>query len=404
MTHSQPKPRTLGQTLSAHSPASLCVLLTLFSLAGCTSGGPCDVHADCRYFEQCLVDTCVPLACESDEHCEEGTFCSDSECVECVADEECGDGVCASGVCNECREDADCGEGLLCDQTFCVTSGSVDCIADEDCPSAAVCRDHLCLPACASSDECDGSCDAGACAACVVDADCGDGRCVGETCRNQCETSADCRPEQACRAQVCTVSCDDEGEVCRQLANELILDFANNIEPPFPLPLPRLADSGCQISGEALVGGSLCDGEAPYQAQRVCDPCLASLGGCRGECVGGDCVCEDTADCPSGRVCDEGVCAPCQTNEQCGCGEYCSHGNCHEGCVDDSSCLEGTQCIEGRCSECGGAVTCPEGLSCYEDGCVEPCTEGDHCSPSGRLSICTTFAPFEESLPLACEG
>lgn len=351
-------------------------------VVGCIStqpAPPCSIDDDCDD-ARCVEGRCAPYDCDAD--------------ADCAAD-----AVCVARTCVDCREDVDCDVGLFCEEGQCLSSGALDCFEDADCPSATICRDRQCLPTCDDGSACpSGECVAGACPGCLEDSDCGDGACVEGSCRHSCEANSDCREEERCIADRCVAPCGVGARTCNLIISRLIGASLEELSPP----LPRVALSGCQISGEALVSG-LCDGSDLLEKPRICDPCLASLGGCLGACEGGDCLCEDSDDCPAGRVCSAGICAPCQLTEECGCGQFCSYGLCRDGCVDDASCGPGLQCLEGRCSECGGGVSCPEGERCYEDGCVAPCVDGELCSSRGRSSLCDTYEPFEELVTRQCD-
>lgn len=368
------------QRNTSRIPHAILVSLILSSCTPSIAPTPCTADSDCDNAE-CVRQVCRPFECESDAECTESSVCNENACV-------------------ECRQDADCELGLLCDGNLCVNTSTFDCLEDADCPSTTLCRDRRCLPSCADTADCRvGDCNDGVCSGCARDSDCGDGVCGTQSCQRSCQQDAECRPDQQCLRERCGAACGGGDVECSGMFTELAIEA---LASDTLLPLPRRAESGCQASGEAFAAGS-CDGPDPYPRPRLCDPCLASLGGCLGTCEGGDCLCEENEDCPGGRVCAEGKCAPCMTTDECACGQFCSYGTCRDACVDDSACAAGFQCIAGQCNECGGGLSCPDGERCYADGCVEPCTTGQNCSAEGRLSICGTFEPFEESLPRQCD-
>ncbi|MFT5357262.1 MAG: hypothetical protein ACI9KE_004496 [Polyangiales bacterium] len=360
--------------------ATRYVWILALVVTGCTASSPrCVLDTDC-VGAMCLDGACVPVECEANADCLDDRVCNER------------------GACVGCFEDAECDAGFSCDRTRCVSSAGVGCFEDEDCPSPTICRARRCVPLCEDGTECSsGVCTDGACDACGADTDCGEGVCEASTCRRSCEADTECRPEQRCLRGRCAAACDGY-DSCWEVLGPILAD---EFDAESLRTLPRYAAAGCQLSGEAFVAG-VCDGADPYEGPRLCDPCLASVGGCLGACEGGDCLCEQTDDCPAGRVCVEGTCAPCQTSDECGCGQFCSYGLCRDACADDSACAPGFQCIQGQCNECGGELSCRVG-GCYQDGCVSPCIDGDDCSPAGRSSVCETFELFDEVRPRECE-
>lgn len=143
------------------------------------------------------------------------------------------------------------------------------------------------------------------------------------------------------------------------------------------------------------------------------------------KCDGFDNDCNGSVDdgdlCPTGQVCDNGVCVP-----KCGGGEFNCPANkaCKPDkgvCVDPAcltvTCPEGSKCVGGTCLDpCSGAI-CPKGQACIAGNCVDPClaitcdssqvcTAGaciDQCQCAG----CATGEQCEASglcTPAACAG
>ncbi len=114
----------------------------------CTPEGACKeclAHADCEdgsVFSGpdatwCSVDgACVE--CEGDAQCDGAEpFCFEQECVECLNNADCGDGLLcnADGACVECVVDAQCGEA----EPICFNHACVECEDDGDCEAGFVC-------------------------------------------------------------------------------------------------------------------------------------------------------------------------------------------------------------------------------------------------------------------------
>jgi len=99
------------------------------------------------------------------------------------------------------------------------------------------------------------------------------------------------------------------------------------------------------------------------------------------KCDGFDNDCNGSVDdgdiCPTGQVCDNGVCVP-----KCGGGEFecppskackTDKGVCVDPACLSVTCPEGSKCVGGTCLDpCAGA-TCPKGQACIAGNCVDPC-------------------------------
>ena len=109
-------------------------------------------YDDGNDYEIFYVDvlTC-DMDCVNDEDCGEGEICIDGDCfveeeIDCVDDEDCVDGICIDGDCVECAEDNDCAEGEICDNNVCVEEPVyVECFEDNDCAEGFTCIDHECV-------------------------------------------------------------------------------------------------------------------------------------------------------------------------------------------------------------------------------------------------------------------
>jgi hypothetical protein len=256
------------------------------------------------------------------------------------------------------------------------------------CPAATpVCVGTSCVE-CASNADCGVEvCSAGSCVACSEIHPCDDGlRCVGGMC-SICDEDSDCEAGQTCQHGFC-------GAVCT-VAADCPVDAAwfvsEAVEPA--------SYFGCRfhLEGPFL---SFCDGSGLHlrgESGTVCDPCLASLGGCGAgqACDGGNCTCSSNEDCPSPLVCRDGVCGTCAADDDCPCGHVCELGACVAGCTTDADC-PGGRCdvASGRCPDCLSDDDCAAPARCYEDGCVvscdieRDCFLGSECRDSGRCAAC----------------
>jgi hypothetical protein len=185
-----------------------------------------------------------------------------SQCVECITDGYCDEGMCSlEGKCVpcECEEDADCENGLLCRENRCAVPcmSSDECLENEICEEEGYCRTVRCAcgPKCdvwgwrpisgtlaCRYDPChDSPTIPGVCAldrtcvGCLTDAECSEDfycslwgscykrcgevhggaciigrRCVGERCEMECESDSDCLygageclPEGYCHIERC---------------------------------------------------------------------------------------------------------------------------------------------------------------------------------------------------------
>lgn len=177
------------------------VLNGLFSLLGCEAVEPppiqeCVTDEDCGEYEACISQQCQTVECKEDAQCDDHETCdNDYECKRrtCTEDGQCPDGVCISGYCEDCREDEDCAGNEQCDENACVPKY---CTVDLDCPQPPesdyrhVCEGNACEP---DPEDCrafPGICseptpvcneENGACAECVENEDCEEGRYVQKT-------------------------------------------------------------------------------------------------------------------------------------------------------------------------------------------------------------------------------
>ena len=116
--------------------------------------------------------------------------------------------------------------------------------------------------------------------------------------------------------------------------------------------------SDCTYSSECPVGTFCSEG-----CCRIYEGCQSDA-----ECgEGSTCLCDGlcyelqcmfNSDCPAGTFCSEGYCSsaplPCETSNQCACGEACIGGLCQTGCAEDADCCGDGICIDGSCGQPAG--------------------------------------------------
>lgn len=180
-----------------------------------------------------------------------------------------------------CDGGASCGTDATCVSGHC--EAFQHCQTDADCSAGEGCVNGICS-SCDRNVRCVGDyrvCDAptGKCVDCKRAADCPRGLpiCTAAGCA-QCATSQDCPSRQTCYRGRCT-SCEN-GNVC---------------SPGYVCAAHLRCVASCG-------NGGTCPGSAP-----ICDPVL---GGCG--------TCTDSAQCPSGESCVEGICGVAPPGDLCG--------------------------------------------------------------------------------------
>jgi hypothetical protein len=239
-------------------------------------------------------------------------------CVGCLTTQDCGTAaVCRDHVClpvPPCASDKECkAAGLVCGDQ----GGCVDCNVTDDCPTAHACQDHACVPAtpCKTSKDCTGVCDktSGTCVDCNITADCPTGQ--------FCDASHDCRPA-LCSGGACAAS----------------------------------GWFGCKADGGGYEAAATCDDGTPCTAD-TCQPGQ----GCAHAAVGGNC--------------DDG--------DACTLTSSCADGACIGQPID---CDDQNECTTDSCDPVAGCVKTPNALACDD---FNPCTTQDACSGG----ICKAGAP-----------
>jgi lectin-like protein len=207
---------------------ALVVALILVSCSGSGPGPECRVDMDCSGLHICRDGECVYNRCAAG--CPSGTYCIDTECIDCADDRHCGTN------CIDCTE-------LLTDHACiageCGCESEVDCAAGEECVGGSC---SGCTPDCmgkcgGASDSCNGTCDdacsAGlwcdnqACVVCDSDEHCGAGcsDCTAQASNQVCVNTScgcvdinDCAANEECQGNSCVGLCGngdpDPGEAC----------------------------------------------------------------------------------------------------------------------------------------------------------------------------------------------
>jgi LPXTG-motif cell wall-anchored protein len=359
--------------------------------------------------------TCTTVCC-SDADCG-GDFClfigndpHNSVCVQCVADDDCGQpDVCTAPACidNVCNQISDCPAGTTC----CDVDGvGIDCVdlsgggmycgaCGVVCSACEVCLDGACVSTCIQPDACTVvDCVGGVCE--IVEGGCP----PGETCCDVDGVGIDCvnlnaPDDQYCGA--CGVVCD----TCETCVNGVCTD----------------ACPDCSYCSQGT-----CFGECS-QSQECCNDECVPLGQCVHICIPEAQPCEDrTLECCPGLQCciagESSYCAECCADSDCGDCEICDSGVCApvtDCCRDfgdycgllqttaaggDSSdqldCCDGLVCCENWNSQgsvcaqccndwdCGKDGTCNEGVCEYPILCIDDkgCPEHTCCCGDGSCS------------------
>ena len=328
----------------------------------------------------------------------------------CVADNECGGGICFDQSCYQvCGNQDECAEDEYCvrqtdttgrEAAICIVASSHEgCEHDGDCADIVTPQcfyprctpsDGLCsiasLPddsACTTEDDAAGHCEGQVCMpACTADCEgltCGDDGCGG--------SCGECSAEQGCYDGLCSnhPTCGNEecerGETCATCAE----------------------DCACAC-GEGCVDGACaftaCEG-------RVCgeDGCGGSCGDCpEGEGCDRDGQCH-AQDCGDG-VCVEGEgCETCAEDCSCDCGESCVGDKCKFTACDERTC--GDDGCGGSCGECGEEEKCADGLCVPASGCGNlECDDDETCEscPGDCGCACGESCVDEACLFTACDG
>ena len=335
---------------------------------GCPEGEQCNVQqARC-------IDECVPQ-CDG-RNC--GADGCGGTCGNCLASQDCNDGVCRDRCVADCDgrvcggdgcggSCGDCDAGDLCDDGICAEICTPEC-------AGRACGDDGCGGFCGACDVGEVCTEAGLCDA-VCERDCDGRQCGTDGCGGSCgdcRDGEDCAPGGQCVVE-CVPECDDRA----------------------------CGDDGCGGECGVCAMGAICaDGGVCIGGEGFCD-CADEDVCLDGVCRGPEQLCDaDTPNglCPSGRACVAGICeangagcSPANPTGICPLGEVCRDGGCEafDGsvlCDDDNACTrdlydhQANRCVNapvgGACDD-GNTCTanqCDAGV-CVADplpGCIEP--------------------------------
>ena len=206
------------------------------------------------------------------------------------------------------------------------------------------------------------------CRECCDGADCGSSICCQHVC---CEAGALCLDGECCLPLT-------EAEACIDMCGTVNAGCGVIVECP-ACPAVTCHDSRC--------ASNTCE----YLSQPNLTECAAGASTgvcCDASCAAGNCC--DSSDCTNPTpICQEHVCSPCASHNQCPTGNLCCNGSCRavECCGSDvSTCGDAETCYVGTCSEgtCQYATT-PDNQSapgCDSTGAF--CCAGDCCANGQR--------------------
>jgi len=296
---------------------------------GAGGEGGCTIPQDCPPpSEICTVRTCTDEVCgfataEAGASCTEGVCTADGACVECLDETQCAETeaceneacvplLCANGVQDGEETDVDCGGG-----------DCAGCAVGQSCVDRFDCLSRRCDGA--------GGGDAGSCASCAGDVDCGIGDyCDGSNnCALKLKVGVVCAREGECATDFCVdgVCCENAcGDACETCSE---MGFEGNCRPYSVGTDPELE-----------CGADTCGGT---------DACRCDNGVMDGMETGVDC---GPAEC---RACDGQA---CNNPSECA-GSYCI----------------GNVCVTQVCGDTNvdGTETCDDGNTDSFDGCSSAC-------------------------------
>lgn len=361
---------------------------------------------DCAFLEDCQT---LELVCHETEHvctqCTKEFHCSpfpdrrfckvrpgheqDNECVQCLADADCTNGVCVDNACRACNPKTN--NGCTNPLPQCVELDEVPtcvaCATNEHCGAdAPVCADNTCA-LCTNEDTTHCPPEAPLCATDEPVA-----RCVG------CRDANDCTGMLTGETQVDGLCINQKCTVC-ELGTNL------NCAPSFPYCTALIPETD---SGVSRFAPPATDARAPANQyldfEHECVECLddqACKGGSTPACFNGSCVeCTATPHCnikPEASVCDATthLCIGCSQ------GDECVHLASTPACdVANRLCVE---CTADNDSLCGNKAckttpgdaqyTCSEAQKRSANICDE-CLSDAHC-PNNSACVLETFAGTE---------
>ncbi len=366
------------------------------STTGCIASGT----RDCDDGIECTVDSCNETSgcvnsvssalCNDDNSCT-GDVCNrDVGCIHnqldqvaCINDEPCSEpnGVCQAGICisevTDCNDDNPCTANTCDEEDGCLTEelpNGTYCGSDNDQPMT--CLNGVCVVRCTNDDQClqsDNPCVVGECdqqtSRCILvanDSLCDDGQyCNGvETCdlEEGCVngTPIDCPDSSECALGIC----DEEVDACK-------IDLRHDWCDDFKVCTTDICDidEGCQYSPNdnpcddediCTINDQCSEGECSGEPNPCDDGNACTTGTCQ---AGVGCVYQPV-DCNDDNICTYDFCNPYDTD-----GDGCYYEENNLPCDDENICTSGDFCSGGECVGTG-TTDCSDGNECTEDFCV----------------------------------
>ena len=385
---------------------------------GCCPAGVCGPG------EVCLEGRCHPAPgskrCYVAGECQSGQVCQDA--TQC----ECGDADCTPkmGLCQWpegcCNDHAECQEGEHCHQGVCRPApGAELCWLDLHCKAGEVCEQVTSCPCGVEGCEAaPGRCSLpGIC--CLSDAECGEGRCVGNRCYPEpeagyCYEQGDCPGVGECVGAyvcpcgdtsclipttqgVCTsadVCCSDAGDCA---VTEICIEGRECVAAP--------AGGGCYLDDHCGLGRE-CKGAQLCECGTLCPTSTSVAGSCVTKAIvcstdaqcgaGMRCVVPDVDYCPGAPdptlgVCVETVDQGCWATSDCGYGQHCAG---EAVCTNPSGCTSAN--VAGQCMGysklddcCDSHLDCGEGFECRNSNTTLTC-------PPGSTATCVPVPTYGE--------
>lgn len=350
---------------------ALVVGLTLAVLAACSGDGAKPGEG--------------PRVCVADADCGNGVCDPFRGCVACRASSQCEEAeVCLGGECQlaqPCTSDQACSDGQLCDKA---AQTCVDCLKSADCEAGAACVSGACQPAstCQDAQGCRPGtfCDLAraTCVECLGAGDCSAGeRCVDQTCRQTCATDAACDAGLRCDPllDLCLecVTSSDCAETRHCSAGRCELDLC-------------VAGAGtCEPVGQAI---QLCNSAGDRVVPLYCGKGAT----CEGE--PGQGACTDWICTPGMSRCNAaGVLETCSADGLSVASDDCAAAN--QVCID-------TKCVDIVCEP--GASSCDAATNtlhtCSALGTVDsltPCSVGQYCDAAAGACVAKVCTPHAET-------